>query len=98
MEREVRGDVSGYFQRILVSLLNANRSEAPVDYSKAQQQARELQQAGVKKLGTDEVTFNRIFGAESYAQLRVVFDEYYKMTGSDIEKTIRSEMSGDVEK
>jgi annexin A7/11 len=58
---------------------------------------KELYHAGVKKLGTDEVKFNQIFASESYAQLRMVFDEYYKLTGHDIEKAIRSEMSGDVE-
>ncbi len=27
----------------------------------------------------------------------MIFDEYYKLTGHDIEKYIKSEMSGDVE-
>ncbi len=52
----------------------------------------------MKKLGTDEVTFNRIFASESMLQLKLVFDEYYRLTGHDIEKAIRSEMSGFAEK
>ncbi len=94
LEREVGGDVSGYFKRILVSLCAASRSEMLPDYNKASQQANELYNAGVAKLGTDEVTFNRIFGHESFPHLKVVFDEYQKKTGRTIESAIRSEMSG----
>ena len=49
-------------------------------------------------MGTDEVVFNRIFAAESIPQLKLTFDEYYKMTGHDIDKAIKKEMSGDVER
>lgn len=98
IEKEVRSDVSGYFQRLLVSLMNANRSTAPPDPARAAQQARELHKAGEKRMGTDEVKFNQIFAAESFPQLRLVFDEYQKLTGHPIEKAIKSEMSGDVER
>lgn len=99
LENELRGDVSGYFQRFLVSLLTANRAEnvAP-DYARAQQQAKELYAAGEKQMGTNEVTFNRIFATESMAQLKLIFEEYYKLTGHDIDKAIKKEMSGDVER
>jgi hypothetical protein len=30
--------------------------------------------------------------------LKLVFEEYYRLSGNDIEKAIRSEMSGDVER
>ncbi len=97
MESEVTGDTSGYFKRFLVSLMTANRSESGPDTQRASQLARELYEAGEKRLGTNEMVFNRIFAAESLLQLRIVCDEYYRMTGHDIEKAIKSEMSGDVE-
>lgn len=49
-------------------------------------------------MGTDEVKFNQIFASESNPQLRLVFDEYQRLTGHPIEKAIKSEMSGDVER
>ena len=98
LERDVSGDVSGYFKRLIVSLAAAHRSDLPPDFSKAQQQASELYSAGVKSLGTDEVTFNRIFASESFPHLKVVFEEYQKRAGHDIEQAIRGEMSGYVEK
>lgn len=96
LEREVSGDLSGYFKRLVVSLAAAHRSESAPDFNKATQQANELYVAGVKSLGTDEVTFNRIFALESYPHLRMVFDEYQKKTGKTIESAIQGEMSGNM--
>ena len=86
LENEMRGETSGYFMRFLTSLSTANRSESPANMGKAQQQAEELYKAGENRLGTNEMTFNRIFAAESFAQLRAVFDCYHRLTGNDIEK------------
>lgn len=98
MTQEVAGDTSGYFKRLLISLSAASRSTNPPDYGKAAQQANELLAAGVKRLGTDEITFNRIFASESFEHLKLVFDEYKKKAGHDIEHAIKNEMSGDVER
>jgi hypothetical protein len=59
---------------------------------------QELYDAGERRLGTNEVVFNRIFASESYAHLRLVFDEYYKLTRHQIEHAIKSEMSTSVER
>jgi len=98
MEKDVGGDASGYFKRFMVSLMASHRSDNPPDYQRAVQQARALYEAGEKRLGTNEVEFNRIFASESFPHLRVIFEEYYKLTGHDIEKALKTEMSGDVEK
>lgn len=97
MEKAVGGDVSGYFKRFLVSMCAGFRSDNPPDHAKAVQQANELYGAGAKRFGTDEVTFNRIFAVESFPHLRLVCDEYAKLTGKQIESAIKSEMSGYVE-
>ena len=73
------------------------RSDSPPDHAKAVQQARELYEAGAKRMGTDEAKFNRIFAVESFPHLRLVFEEYRKLTGKDIESAVKSEMSGYVE-
>ena len=54
-------------------------------------------QAGAKKWGTDESMFNRILCTLSHAQLRLVFEEYKKISGGkSIEQAINNEMSGDL--
>ena len=55
-----------------------------------------LYQAGEKRWGTDENTFNMILASQSYEQCRAVFDAYAQISKKDIEHAIRSEMSGDV--
>lgn len=56
-----------------------------------------LLQAGAKRLGTDESTFNMIMASQSYEQLKAVFENYQKLSGHNIEHTIKSEMSGNLE-
>ena len=41
--------------------------------------------------------FNAIMASQSYEQLRAVFDAYQRISGKDIEKVIKSEMSGNLE-
>lgn len=86
-----------FISSYIVFIYKANRLEAPADRQKAANLARELYQAGEGRLGTNEVVFNRIFALESFAQLRMVFEEYQKIKGP-IENAIRNEMSSSVEK
>jgi len=98
LEQALVGETSGYFKRLLVSLCNAGRDESmQVDPARAKKSAQDLLQAGVKKWGTDEATFNAVLCAQNYAQLQTVFEEYRKMAGHDIEQAIKGEFSGDVE-
>uniref|UniRef100_A0A0N5AX43 Annexin n=1 Tax=Syphacia muris TaxID=451379 RepID=A0A0N5AX43_9BILA len=97
LERDVVGDTSGYFQRLLVSMCAAGRDESMrTDQLKANQDAHSLRKAGEQRLGTDETCFNAILAAQNYAQLRLVFQEYQKITGHPIEKAIEAEFSGDI--
>ncbi|XP_052059323.1 annexin A4-like isoform X3 [Mytilus californianus] len=98
LEDDIISDTSGHFKRLMVSMASGGRMEnQTVDPTKAQQDAQRLLQAGEKKLGTDESTFNAIMASQSYEQLRAVFDAYHKMAGKDIEQSIKSEMSGNLE-
>ena len=69
-----------------------------MDPAKAHAEAEELFNAGEGKLGTDESCFNRLLSLRSCAQLDATFNEYAKLSGYDIERTIQREMSGDLEK
>ncbi|CAG6017023.1 unnamed protein product [Menidia menidia] len=98
LETDIKGDTSGHFGRLLISLAQGNRDEREtVDISLAKQDAQALYAAGENKLGTDESKFNAILCARSKPHLRAVFLEYQKMCGRDIEKSISREMSGDLE-
>uniref|UniRef100_A0A0N4Z1U3 Annexin n=1 Tax=Parastrongyloides trichosuri TaxID=131310 RepID=A0A0N4Z1U3_PARTI len=99
LEKDIKGDTSGYFERILVSLSTGCREEcAPPDHLRANQDARELYRAGEMKLGTDESTFITILGTRSNCHLAMVFDEYEKVAEHTIEHAVKGEFSGDIKK
>lgn len=97
LEDHVCSETSGYFKRLLVSMLGGGRDESGhTDPLKANQDARRLYHAGEQRLGTDEAQFNSIIAAQNFAQLRLVFDEYQKVSNHSIEQSIGTEFSGDI--
>ena len=70
LEKDIISETSGHFKRMLVSLVQGNRSDAPADLHKAAASAATLKEAGEKHWGTDESEFNRLIVSTSPAQLR----------------------------
>ncbi len=54
--------------------------------------------AGEGKLGTDDSEFVRILCSRSFSHLNAIFSAYSRISSKDIEKAIKKEMSGDLEK
>lgn len=92
---DVKGDTSGDFRDLLVSLLNVRRDEGrTVHKQHAVADAHKLYEAGVGRLGTDESVFYEILCSRNYNHLRGVFDEYKYLSGHEIEDAISKEFSG----
>ncbi|XP_015240585.1 PREDICTED: annexin A4 [Cyprinodon variegatus] len=98
LEQDVSGDTSGMFKRVLVSLLTAGRDESDkVDEAQAVQDAKDIYEAGEARWGTDEVKFLTVLCVRNRNHLLRVFEEYQKISGKDIEESIKREMSGCLE-
>ncbi|XP_010748116.3 annexin A5b isoform X1 [Larimichthys crocea] len=96
LEEDICGDTSGHFKRLLVILLQANR-QTGIQHGNIESDAQALFKAGEEKFGTDEQSFVTILGNRSAEHLRKVFDAYMKMTGYEMEESIKRETSGNLE-
>ncbi|KAG8233999.1 hypothetical protein J437_LFUL013917 [Ladona fulva] len=99
LEEELKGDTSGHFRRLLVSLCQGHRDENPnVNEAAVTQDAQALLKAGKceSRFGTDESTFNAVLASRSYHHLQRVMAEYERLSGHSLEKAIKKEFSGDI--
>lgn len=63
MEDDIRKDTSGHYRNLLTSLLSFSRPETnEVDMNLVKKDVDDLIKAGAKRWGTDDSTFNVIFG------------------------------------
>lgn len=99
MEEELKSDTSGYFRRLMVSLVTAGRQEedySEVDYDKAREDAQKFFDAGEGRWGTDEEEINAILCLRSRVQLKLTFREIEELTGKTVEESIEEECSGEL--
>ncbi|XP_054987429.1 annexin A7 isoform X1 [Sorex araneus] len=98
LEKDIRSDTSGHFERLLVSMCQGNRDEnQTVNHQLAQEDAQRLYQAGEGKLGTDESCFNMVLATRSFPQLKATMEAYHRMANRDLLSSIGREFSGNVE-
>ncbi|XP_043911685.1 annexin A5-like [Protopterus annectens] len=98
LEDDIKSDTSGYFVRVLVSLLQAKRDDPSfIDHAEAKKDAKVIFDAGEKICGTDEEAIISILCTESRPQLLQVFQEYQNLAGKSIEESLKRETSGTLE-
>lgn len=97
LAQQICSEVSGDFARLLTLIVTGCRDPAgQVNPDLAKEHAEKLFNAGAAKMGTDEEVFNNIMAHDSFAQLRLVFEEYKSLTGKTIEQALKSELGGDL--
>jgi len=90
-------ECSGDLKRLLVSLLQCNRSEeTEPDEEKCNKDLADLYEAGEGTWGTDESVFNKIFTNRSPAELRFINNEYFKACGRTLREVVDDEFGGDM--
>jgi hypothetical protein len=96
LDNAVAGDTSGDYQKLLLALLQCQRSQSPMaDPNGCAADAAALYQAGEGKWGTDEATFTRIFATRSPADLALINQNYRQHAGKGLLGAIDAEFSGD---
>ena len=99
LEKDVYSETSGTLRKLLIALLQCNRStNTQPDLQQCQAIADEIYQAGEAKLGTDESVFNKYFCTLSPIELAHVARAYHQKVGHTILQAIDKEFSGDSKK
>ena len=96
---ELKGETSGDYQKIVMALLEKERSKnnSP-DLETCKKVAEELYMAGEKKIGTDENVFIKYFTTLSAEELALVGKEYHKNYKKNIVHVIDNEFNGNDKK
>ncbi|XP_069836575.1 annexin A7 isoform X2 [Dendropsophus ebraccatus] len=98
IEKDIRSDTSGHFERLLVSMCQGNRDESQnVNMQQVEQDAQRLYQAGEGKLGTDESSFNLVLASRSFPHLKALSEAYARISKRDLLSAIGREFSGHIE-
>ena len=97
--KDIEGDTSGNFRKLLKSLLTANRDmSTQPDIEECKKCAKMLYEAGEKRFGTDEDTFIKIFTEKSPSEFTFIAQLYYKLTKHTLLQAVENEFSFDSKK
>ena len=98
--KDIEGDTSGHFRKVLVALLSAKRpiENKELDYGECEKCAKELYEAGEKRLGTDEEVFTKIFTEKSQKDFICICQLYFKLTKHTLLQAVENEFSRDSKK
>lgn len=98
LEDDLKCDTSGYFRRMLVSLVTASRDEGWwADQDLATADAQRIYDAGEGQAGTDECEINSVLCQRTLPQLQATLVSYQELTGNDLREAIESETSGAIQ-
>ena len=97
--KDIESCTSGIIRKILVSLLENNRSEnnSP-DIAECQDKAEKLKHEGIKRWEGNNSFFIKIFTSNSPMELAFISRMFHKMMGFTILQGISNEFSGDIKK
>jgi hypothetical protein len=99
LAKEIESCTSGMIRKILLSLLDTNRSQnnAP-NLQECQEKAEKLKHEGVKRWEGNNSFFIKIFTTNSPMEIAFISRLFHKMMGFTILQGINNEYSGDLKK
>ena len=99
LEKEIASETSGDFKKVLISLLQGNRSQNIYpDANQCMSDAQDLFNAGEGKWSAYESVFNKILTQRSHNEIIHIAKNFEQLTGYSLASQIDKEFSGDLKK
>jgi annexin A7/11 len=99
LEEKLLSDLSGGIRRLMVSLSNGNRDESMMTNTlMARADANSLKSVVVGGGETEEIAVNQIMCQRNFDQIKLISQEYEKLTGHSLDDDIKDKFSGDLAK
>lgn len=95
LEKKLQSDTSGGFQRLLVALANGNRDESRTTNLLSARADANVLKSVVVAGETEEIAVNQILCQRNFEQIKLIAEEYKKLTSHTLDEDIKSKFSGD---
>eukprot|EP00463_Aulacantha_scolymantha_P000898 TRINITY_DN160_c0_g1_i2.p1 TRINITY_DN160_c0_g1~~TRINITY_DN160_c0_g1_i2.p1 ORF type:complete len:283 (-),score=64.48 TRINITY_DN160_c0_g1_i2:202-1050(-) len=95
---DIEGDTKGNFEKLCVLLLKGKQEKNAHNDEEISSDVEKLYKAGEDKFGTDEGVFIRMLGNQPRAYREKLYWAYAQEHGKALDKVIKSEFSGRLEK
>lgn len=95
LEEKLQSDLSGGLRRLMVSLANGNRDESMMTNTQLARSDANVLKSTIVAGETEEIAVNQILCQRNYDQIRLIEQEYEKLTGHKLDDDIKEKFSGD---
>lgn len=93
---DVKGDTSGLYQSLLISLIQGSRGDNNTpDQTQCESLAQKLVDTFEKKPDSDESIFNKVLALKSPEEIKCIVKCYYRLTGKTILESINENYKSD---
>lgn len=97
LEEKIQSDTSGGFRRLLVALSNGNRDESMMTNSQMARNDAQVLKSVVVAGETEEIAVNQILCQRNFEQIKLIAQEYEKITGHKLDDDLKTKFNGDVQ-
>jgi annexin A7/11 len=95
LEEKLQSDTSGGLRRLMVSLANGNRDESMMTNTQLARSDATVLKSTIVAGDNEEIAVNQILCQRNFDQIKLIAQEYEKLTGHKLDDDLKDKFSGD---